>query len=314
MFIKIKWSHKNVSYGYISLWSLVHMETGENTQCNLSLLTGEVADGQGHPRVLLPFLKCLFKRAWEVLRLDLQVLGLELRNENQHLVSILGLSLYRATFPWSKPVRCEYVYKHSDTLVHGPFSILNGYLGPSAEAVNQIKIRLLRDYGLKSTPGSHVGWHWPNTPVSIRQYPFWRNCLPQTIRQNILHVDSVLRFCLLKTSLYHFWYACCYLLSGPSNKLSPLNSNFYYHKWVYLSAFIRETSLCNALWLRQRSMTGQHTGNERLWMRAVFHHVLFFQGLGVITGQKDLKTQRPWTSAVKLCLPAMAVPVHTGNQ
>lgn len=72
------------------------METGENTQGNLRLLIGELAASQGHPTVPLPFPMCLFKGAWEVLRLDLQVLGLELRNESQHLVSMFGLALIQS--------------------------------------------------------------------------------------------------------------------------------------------------------------------------------------------------------------------------
>lgn len=131
MFIKIKWSHKKVSYGYISLWSLVLMETGENTQCNLRLLIGEVAAGQGHPRVLLPFLMCLIKRAWEVLRLDLQVLGLELRNENQHLVSILGLSLIQSNVSMiqtCKMWRCISTFRYIGTWPFFNFKWIFGIL------------------------------------------------------------------------------------------------------------------------------------------------------------------------------------------
>lgn len=67
-----------------------------------------------------------------------------------------------------------------------------------------IRLELGHSETWECIPGSHVGWHWSNTPVSIRQNPFWRDCLPQTIGQNVFHVDSVLRFCLLKPFLYHF--------------------------------------------------------------------------------------------------------------
>lgn len=59
---------------------------------------------------------------------------MQLRDENQHLVSVLlGLASYRAVFLPSKPARCQYVCQHPDTLVHGGFFISKWIFGMLVE-------------------------------------------------------------------------------------------------------------------------------------------------------------------------------------